>query len=249
LSGTPLSDAASPVLGFYGKLPSHGDFVSRHLPGHFIDAWDRWLQQVLASSRTQLAEQWLDYYTSMPVWRFGLASGIIGRECWAGVLMPSVDRVGRYFPLTLAAPLPEDSDISYFVADQESWYALLTRLALFCLEEDFQYQRFEEALTEPQISHVRRYETRLDSSKELPLDNIGLQLEFRLENTKSDLGPFVRQVMAWGNSYSVWMTDGSEHINPCIVACKNLPHHQHFISFLNGRWDRSVWHDLGTVAS
>src|SRR5690606_36950533 len=29
--------------GFYGKLPSRGDFVSRRLPADFIGQWDAWL--------------------------------------------------------------------------------------------------------------------------------------------------------------------------------------------------------------
>ena len=31
----------------------------------------------------------------MPIWRFVLLPGLIGSNGWAGVLMPSVDRVGR----------------------------------------------------------------------------------------------------------------------------------------------------------
>ena len=31
--------------GFYGKIPSQGDFVTRRLPWEFTSAWDDWLQQ------------------------------------------------------------------------------------------------------------------------------------------------------------------------------------------------------------
>jgi type VI secretion system protein ImpM len=44
-------------------------------------------------------------YLTFPVWRFLLPVGVLGSTAWTGVLMPSVDRVGRYFPLTLATPL------------------------------------------------------------------------------------------------------------------------------------------------
>ena len=30
------------TLGFYGKLASRGDFVSRALPQSFIGPWDSW---------------------------------------------------------------------------------------------------------------------------------------------------------------------------------------------------------------
>ena len=30
-------------VGFYGKLPSHGDFLRRRVSDAFVDAWDAWL--------------------------------------------------------------------------------------------------------------------------------------------------------------------------------------------------------------
>src|SRR5512139_3843786 len=93
--------------GWYGKIPNLGDFASRRLPSRFIVAWDDWLQRALASSRAQLGGQWLDLYLTSPVWRFLLMPGVCGSAAWAGVLMPSVDRVGRYFPLTIALELPQ----------------------------------------------------------------------------------------------------------------------------------------------
>ena len=49
---------------------------------------------------------WLDGYLASPSWRFLLMPGVMDGQPWAGVLMPSVDRVGRYYPLTIARPLP-----------------------------------------------------------------------------------------------------------------------------------------------
>ena len=44
------------VLGYYGKVPTNGDFVLRRLPRSFVDPWDAWLQRAMAISREQLAE-------------------------------------------------------------------------------------------------------------------------------------------------------------------------------------------------
>ena len=49
-----------------------------------------------------------------PVWRFALPSGIAGAAPMIGVVMPSVDRVGRQFPLTLMTDLPTDPELSPF---------------------------------------------------------------------------------------------------------------------------------------
>jgi type VI secretion system protein ImpM len=83
------------TTGFFGKLPGNGDFVHRRLPRSFVDPWDRWIQRGVAASRTQMGETWLDTYLKSPMWRFVLAPGPCGTQGWMGVLMPSVDRVGR----------------------------------------------------------------------------------------------------------------------------------------------------------
>ena len=99
------------IPGFYGKLPELGDFVNRRLPQNFIDPWDSWLQQAIATSRDQLGGNWLNNYLTSPIWRFAVSSGVVGESPWCGLLMPSVDRVGRYFPLTLACVLDEDINL------------------------------------------------------------------------------------------------------------------------------------------
>ncbi len=94
------------AIGLFGKLPARGDFVRLGLPGDFVAAWDGWLQQVIAASRARMGEDWLPAFLEAPVWRFALAPGLCGAAAASGLWLPSVDRVGRYFPLTFAAMLP-----------------------------------------------------------------------------------------------------------------------------------------------
>jgi len=88
--------------GLFGKLPARGDFVRLGLPGGFVAPWDAWLRTVIPASRERLGPDWLPAWLEAPVWRFSLAAGLCGADAVVGVLLPSVDRVGRYFPLTLA---------------------------------------------------------------------------------------------------------------------------------------------------
>jgi len=94
---------AGVVPGWFGKMPNVGDFVSRRLPDEFIRGWDDWLQSSMATARAELGTAWTARYLVAPVRRFWLAPGLLGDTGWAGVLMPSVDGVGRHFPLTIAA--------------------------------------------------------------------------------------------------------------------------------------------------
>jgi len=95
------------IMGFgvFGKFPGAGDFVRSGLAQGFVEPWDAWLQRELPGARAALGSRWQGCYLSAPIWRFSLAPGVAGPSAMLGVLMPSVDRVGRQFPLTLAAPV------------------------------------------------------------------------------------------------------------------------------------------------
>lgn len=83
--------------GFHGKLPCAGDFVQRRLPVAFIEPWDAAMQQLQWHAR--------DLPALTAVWTFVVAPGVCGTNGWVGALSASHDRVGRRFPLTIAAPL------------------------------------------------------------------------------------------------------------------------------------------------
>lgn len=96
-------------FGWYGKVPHLGDFVRSGLSGEFVCAWDSWLQQVLVTGDGVLRDRWQACYRSAPIWRFATSPGICGPNAAAGVIMTSVDRVGRRFPLCIAMELPASS--------------------------------------------------------------------------------------------------------------------------------------------
>lgn len=99
------------VPGWFGKLPGMGDFGQRRLPPRFRAVWDDWLQKGLQKLRAE-REDWVAHYLHAPVWFFALGPEIMSPSPWIGVLMPSVDSVGRYFPLTVAIELVRGDEIS-----------------------------------------------------------------------------------------------------------------------------------------
>ncbi len=137
--------------GFYGKLPSEGDFVTRRLPWEFTSVWDDWLQRGMQASREALAARWLELYLSAPIWRFQVAPGICGPMGWRGLFFASVDRVGRYFPLTLAFPDAGATALASLTNEPEAWLAIedaaLAGLAPTLPIADF--DRMMEALSLP----------------------------------------------------------------------------------------------------
>lgn len=150
MSEAPVSLAATP--GWFGKLPSLGDFASRRLPDIFVRRWDRWLQRGLVTARSQLGEAWQGTYLVAPILRFWLAPGVLGEHGWAGLMMPSVDRVGRHFPLTIARPVEPLAE----ALAARAWFRALDAAARQVLDVEFSVDDLERALgavsaIEPQV--------------------------------------------------------------------------------------------------
>ena len=93
------------MLGFYGKLPSRGDFVRRGLTHDFIEPWHHAMALALADAQTPLAAQW--HQARGVALSFVLGPGCAGSAAWCGVVLPSHDSVGRAFPLLCAFPLAQ----------------------------------------------------------------------------------------------------------------------------------------------
>jgi type VI secretion system protein ImpM len=141
-----ITSTASPVAGWYGKIPALGDFASRRLPAGFVNSWDIWLQNSLAASRLALLERWPDIYLNSPIWRFLLLPGVCGNSCWTGILMPSVDKVGRHFPLTFAVALDPQPETITTVFAAQKWFAVIEEIALSSVRMDFRADELEKWL-------------------------------------------------------------------------------------------------------
>jgi type VI secretion system protein ImpM len=94
------------VSGFFGKSPARADFIAGVLPRSCTDAWEAWVAVAVAGSRATMPDTWVETWLEAPVWRFALPAGLCGQDPLLGLWLPSVDKVGRYFPLMLAATCP-----------------------------------------------------------------------------------------------------------------------------------------------
>lgn len=133
-------------FGAFGKFPGLGDFFRMDLAAGFVDPWDRWLQEAILAGKAALGDDWQERYFSAPIWRFTLAPGIVGATAMTGVMMMSVDRVGRLFPLTLAAPLPDGTDPALDHLLSAALFYDLEGVALAALEEGANKEKMAEAL-------------------------------------------------------------------------------------------------------
>ena len=217
---------AGPSSGCFGKIPGRGDFVRRDLDSDFVTLWDDWLQRALAASRTALGGRWLDLYLTSPIWYFVLGRGVVGGEARAGVMVPSVDRVGRCYPLMVAAHLapPSATEESESARGLDSWFSAATDLILDVVSADGPAETFFEgvrALGRPRLRDT----------------SAGFYL-----SAGDATAPDVLAALATDSRASVWWSDGSEVVEPSTLVCPTgLPKPKGFTGFIDGAWTYHGW--------
>lgn len=228
------------VAGFFGKLPIRGDFITRYLPRSFLDPWDAWLQQAIAHSRQQLRERWLDCYLTSPIWRFALSPGACGPAAFVGALIPSMDRVGRYYPLVIAAPLAGSPQLLALLENGQDWFRTAEQTALRALEEEWELEEFATRVAQlglPQAPPEMDTPAVPDTSCTAwycPLVD-DPQAPESWPNLAEHL---LRQGFP---QYSLWWSQGSEQIAPCLLICRGLPPAGGFAALLAGDWTQHGW--------
>ncbi len=93
---------------FFGKLPAQGDFVWRGIDDYALrDGIDRWLADDVGAARAAFAD-FEERYDRAPAWNFVDCDP--GGRWSGGALCASVDRVGRRYPLIMAAPAGDPAE-------------------------------------------------------------------------------------------------------------------------------------------
>jgi len=225
--------------GVYGKLPAHGDFIHRNLPPDFITTWDEWLQLFVAGSREQMGEAWLDIYLTSPIWRFVLSAGVIDANHWAGILLPSVDQVGRYYPFSIVMPLSPQYNPLDFISLQTDWFNGIEELALQVLDEQFHLDELIERVKGLEINVTSSYKK---TGQYMEGNALQIDMEFEEQLPLSVYPYLLDSIMAKSmSSYSVWTTQGSERIAPCLFTVQGMPSTNNLPAMIDGQWAYWGW--------
>jgi type VI secretion system protein ImpM len=240
-------------VGFFGKLPSHGDFIRRGIPEAFVNPWDTWLQQCMVESRARLGDDWLKIYLTSPVWRFVLCDGVVSAATFAGILIPSVDSVGRYFPLTVVVELPASVPPMALTIHGRQWFRTVESIALGALEaQEFDLDEFDAALqaSGQELQGVEQHLfVTLDASFPQPEQHWRLPLESSERVAAALIDPLMAPVARSMRPMSLWWSEGSEHVPPSCLLVRMLPGPARFTAMLDGRWQEAGWSgELGNPA-
>lgn len=212
-------------VGFYGKLPIVGDFINRRLPKDFINTLDQWMQQGISVSKEALAEEWLNLYLTSPIWRFAFQAGICGEGAWVGIMMPSVDKVGRYFPLILACQVDE-RQLALIFTKSNDWFIQLEDLALAGLDENYNLEEFNDAVLALEVPGLNEgFIANSREAQEAVTTNLISDVELNETIAMIDgvmLGG-LHSINKQGIRYSLWLDNGSDAAAGSVKIYKGLP--------------------------
>ncbi|KAA5606916.1 type VI secretion system-associated protein TagF [Roseospira marina] len=230
-------------LGFYGKLPAHGDFVRRGLDHTVTEPWDAWLGRLMTAVRDDLGEdEWLELYLTGPIWRFAFGAGVAGQP-QTGVMVPSVDRVGRYFPLVLSAPLDGPASLPAAMRDGRPLLDAMEDLALAVLEDG---EPMDADHLEAELNALEWVWPAPPDRPPLGLGQPGIWLplggETAAEGTAAVSwlldGP---KDLGLDGEAGLWWTDGSERVAPGLVRVTGWPRPSAAVAFFDGAWNDRGW--------
>jgi type VI secretion system protein ImpM len=230
------------AVGWYGKIPGTGDFIARRVPASFSEPWDRWLQGAIEGSKQRLGARWRDAFLSMPAWRFALGPGVVGSNAWAGLMVPSVDAVGRYFPLTVACALPSASlDVAATLLRAGRWFDDIETIALEAIAPGADTGAIDAALVK------RRFEARWlavpeSSDATMPMRGAKPQM-LCVELERETEIPTVLRGLAdrLCEPYSAWLAEPSELFGRSLLLCEHLPAGEQFCAMMDGHWIEHGW--------
>lgn len=234
---------ASLRAGFYGKLPSLGDFCVRNLPPEFVTPWDNWLRTALGLARRSISDDlaWRQTFLTSPIWRFVLAAGVCGPHAWTGVIGPGSDKVGRFFPLTIVLPLAHDAEVALLPSAWEEGYRAAEDMLLATL--DNQYDADTLAAAAEGMFHGLQPPRRSSSAGnrfagERPMIRVPLDV-----SGDPRVGASVTTAVAQSGllPYSLWWHVGWSQAEPSAVSCVGLPDPTGFKSFISGDWTDAGW--------
>lgn len=228
-------------VGYFGKLPGAGDFVRRRLPPEFIDRWDRCFEAALYASRGVFGQNWRAGWRASPLWRFALPPGVCGATAWVGLMGPSIDRVGRGFPMALAAPLRDSDAVMRVLREGARWFAAVQCVYLEAQADD----GMDAATFEARVLALREPLHELSHASETDAQEINWALgdAWRVPWLRTSGHELLRRwnaCMAAGDG-CLWWTHGGARVPPTMLLTRGLPEPAAYAGFLDASYMPGPW--------
>jgi len=216
-------------VSLYGKYPAKRDFVAFNLPTVFLSRLEAWLQSGIAISRERLGSAWHDYYVIHPIWNFRVGADILGADT-VGSIMPSVDAVGRFFPLVLLAHAQSGKCYPPAFAIPIGWFSNV-------------HQRLLSALSEQDVPEPVELLRDLDEPLSEPIAKAAIReirgvfcMTIDPANITADLERFCEEerLVATKNQAMFW-TSGGQFVVPQVLVTVGMPSPEIYTRMMSGQ--------------
>ncbi len=218
--------------GLFGKLPAKRDFVAANAARRFLEVWENWLQAGVATSRQVMGTSWIEAYNRAPIWRFWLGADI-GGEATIGVFMPSIDGVGRSFPLSVFVGEGEASLPPPELEPNDAWCEAAEAALLGALDPSATLEAFADKFALLPAPALLPRSAVVAGFRELPEGGVVIRNVDRQISLAFLAARRFGQRRAFA-SQSFWWTIGGEGFPPVALSAIGLPPSTRFVDMLTG---------------
>lgn len=187
----------------------------------------------MSASRHQLAADWQNAFLTAPVWRFWLGADICGTTT-VGAIMPSVDGIGRYYPLTLLAIADPSSPIPPpDLNSQDQWFVVAEDFLLSTLDQANTFERISAALDD--LPTPLAATTAENSAEVLAIGDTMVGIITAGKTFQDSLTMLRQSNHGTSAAASFWWTEGGGDFPPMALCSQGLPDPFRYSILLTGR--------------
>lgn len=217
-------------IGIYGKVPAHSDFISDSLHADISNELYDWAQTVMYHSREKMSEnKWLSAYLVSPIWRMVVPKNEHRTHDWVGVMVPSVDALGRYFPLFIVFETEfKTLTVEWLFKEATDLFAAMEAVAMRALQQQLSFTQLKSLLA----NKLEGFN--FGQKPVLPNSLNSEALEFSCEQPSMSNDAFLQQPLAQLDGVCLWtFSDLNKHQKP-FFKCRALPTPSEYEFLLTG---------------
>lgn len=217
-------------MGWFGKLPSVGDFAGKGIPYSIRENVHQWMASGMAALARMRPKDWQSAYRVSPVWHFLVGAGFWGKSPLAGCLAPSIDKVGRCSPLIVLRSFKK-GDVSSILPPESRWLYRVDTALRRAIAERLPVDSLHSLLA--QLAEAEKNEKNTTGSI---LSDLGICHETGCDDAQKDwfVWPELPELFKERNGRSFWWSPPSSvHSLRRITHC-GAPDDPLFCSLMDG---------------
>jgi len=234
------------AAGLFGKLPAKRDFIGANASRRFLELWEPWLQAGVAMSKQMLNAAWIETYNRAPIWRFWLGADFCG-EAMIGAFMPSIDGVGRTFPLAIFVGEGDGSLPPPELEQNDAWFEAAEAVLLDALEPGATLELIAEKVMALPAPALETRITKKGGLEEL-VDGAVLARDVGEQVSAAFLAARRFGRRRAFSSQTFWWTIGGEGFPSLALSEVGLPPPTRFVDMLTGTFSHGDAVTLGDAS-